>query len=76
MEKSYFEKYCCTVKDIVEKYPAFSEPTIRWWIFQAQTNGFERCIIKIGGRIYIDQMKFDEWIREHYLVPLDMECID
>jgi hypothetical protein len=76
MQQSYLEQYCCTVKDIVQKYPAFSEATIRWWIFQASTNGFDKCIIKIGGRIYIDQMKFDEWIREHYLVPLEIERID
>tara|TARA_R110000772_G_scaffold267394_2_gene391298 strand:+ start:675 stop:953 length:279 start_codon:yes stop_codon:yes gene_type:complete len=81
MDRSYFEKYIKTVKEIATMYPAFTENTLRWWIFQVKSKmntptpysdelaGFKESIIKINGRIYIDQFKFEKWITEKYLVP-------
>lgn len=54
-----------SVAQLAELNPAFSEATIRWWIFNAETNGFNRCLIRIGGRIFIDRNAFEAWLEEH-----------
>ncbi|MCV6576746.1 MAG: helix-turn-helix domain-containing protein [Cohaesibacter sp.] len=51
-----------TVAQIAELNPAFSEAILRWWIFNADINGFAACIIKIGGRVYIDRKAFEHWL--------------
>jgi hypothetical protein len=38
---------------------------IRWWIFNADTNGFNVCIIRIGGRVLIDRAAFEHWLEAH-----------
>lgn len=58
-----------TIDQLVKEYPAFSEKTVRWWIYNGKTNGFEACLIRIGTRIYIDKTKFAEWIENHRAVP-------
>lgn len=35
---------------------------LRWFVFNAQTNGFEVCIRKVSGRILIDESAFFEWV--------------
>ena len=42
----------------------FSENQIRWWIFNAATNGLsaQDAIIRVGRRVYIDVDAFDRWI--------------
>lgn len=64
-----------TVEQLAEEYPAFREKSIRWWIHQGKTNGFEACLIRIGTRIYIDRPKFVDWLNTHRPVPdvIDME---
>lgn len=54
-----------TVKQLAVAYPAFTEPMIRWWIFNAYTNGFNVCIIRIGGRVLIDRAAFEHWLEAH-----------
>jgi hypothetical protein len=54
-----------SVAQLAELNPAFSEATIRWWIFNAETNGFNRCLIRIGGRVFIDRSAFEAWLEEH-----------
>lgn len=54
-----------TVKQLVNEYPAFTESGVRWWIFNAKHNGFESCMIRIGGRIYVDRQAFQSWIDSH-----------
>ena len=54
-----------TVSQLAELNPAFSEATIRWWIFNAETNGFSRCLVRIGGRVFIDRATFEQWLEEH-----------
>lgn len=58
-----------TIDQLVAEYPAFSEKSVRWWIYQGKTNGFEACLIRIGSRIYIDREKFEDWIENHRAVP-------
>lgn len=50
------------VKDIPDKYPAFSQSSIRWVIFNAGTNGFDKVIRKVGRRVLIDEESFVAWI--------------
>jgi len=54
-----------TVAQLAEENPAFPESSIRWWIFNADWNGFDKCIIRIGQRVYIDRRAFEQWLEAH-----------
>jgi len=58
-----------TIDQLVAVFPAFGEKTIRWWIYNGKSNGFEACLIRIGSRIYIDRARFVAWIKKHRRVP-------
>lgn len=52
-----------TVKQIVENaYPVITDGKMRHWIFHAETNGFAKVIVRVGGRIYIDRDAFNDWL--------------
>ncbi len=51
-----------TVKQIPTLYPAFTESSIRWLIFNEKTNGFNCCVKRIGRKILIDLDEFESWI--------------
>jgi hypothetical protein len=42
----------------------FTEPQLRWWIFQAESNGMNAAgaIVRLGRRVYIDADGFERWI--------------
>ena len=42
----------------------FTEPQVRWWIFQASTNAFINTGdgLRIGRAVFIRADKFAEWI--------------
>jgi hypothetical protein len=42
----------------------FSEGSVRWWIYQAGTNGLAEkgAIVRIGRRVYIDVAAFEAWV--------------
>ena len=48
-----------TVSQLAELNPAFTEPTLRWWIFHADRFDFNKCLIRIGLRA------FTEWLDAH-----------
>jgi hypothetical protein len=54
-----------TIDQLVTAFPAFGEKTVRWWIYNGKSNGFEACLIRIGSRIYIDRNRFIEWLKSH-----------
>lgn len=54
-----------TIKQAAERHPALTEPMIRWWIFNADRNGLNRAIIRVGGRIFLDRIVFEEWFEDH-----------
>ena len=54
-----------TIDQLVTAFPAFGEKTVRWWIYNGKSNGFEACLIRIGSRIYIDRNRFNEWLKSH-----------
>jgi hypothetical protein len=53
-----------TVGQLCKEYPQlFTEGKLRWLIFNADTNGFSTCIIRIGRRIYIDTTELTRWMK-------------
>ena len=39
-----------------------TESRIRWLIFNRQRYGFERCIRRVGRRLFLDPDKFLDWV--------------
>lgn len=52
-----------TVTQFAEDSP-WSEPQLRWLIFNAETNGMKAAgaVVRIGRRVYLDVDAFDAWI--------------
>lgn len=44
-----------------EKHPYPSVSQLRWHIFRPE-NGFEKCIVRIGKRVLIDEEAYFEWV--------------
>ncbi|AGG88766.1 hypothetical protein [Rhodanobacter denitrificans] len=40
----------------------FTEAQLRWWIFNASTNGLQSAVVRIGRRVYIDVDAFSAWV--------------
>ncbi|WP_108473180.1 DNA-binding protein [Rhodanobacter thiooxydans] len=40
----------------------FTEAQVRWWIFNAATNGLQSAVVRIGRRVYIDVDAFSAWV--------------
>ena len=53
-----------TVKQFSQKHPAFPEGGMRYRIFHADKNGFDRCIRRVGAKVLIDELQFFKWIDE------------
>ncbi|MEM7617137.1 MAG: DNA-binding protein [Pseudomonadota bacterium] len=53
-----------TVKQTAEAFPAFSESSLRYYIFYAETNNFASCITRIGRKIIIRRDAFIQWVEE------------
>jgi hypothetical protein len=56
-----------SVKEASKIHPSFSEPSLRYLIFNAQKNGLKKCLIKIGKKVLIDLSEFEAWIKAHSL---------
>jgi hypothetical protein len=39
-----------------------SQSGLRYWIFNAKTNGFDSVIRRVGRRLLIDEAAFFEWV--------------
>lgn len=51
------------IKKIPEHYSgAFTESSIRWLVFNENTNGFSKCVRRIGRKVLIDLDQFESWI--------------
>lgn len=50
-----------TVKQITEHYP-FTKGQVAYFCLYRHKNGLERCVVKIGKKIYFIREKFEEWI--------------
>lgn len=42
----------------------FTEPQLRWWIFNAERNGLRAsgAVVRLGRRVYIDTTRFWSWV--------------
>jgi hypothetical protein len=40
----------------------FTEAQVRWWIFNAASNGLQSVVVRIGRRVYIDVDAFAAWV--------------
>ncbi|MEW8292902.1 MAG: hypothetical protein AB2672_20520 [Candidatus Thiodiazotropha endolucinida] len=51
-----------TVKQFSAKYPAWSEASVRWNVFNAEKNGLAEAgaIIRDGGKVLINEEKWFE----------------
>lgn len=51
-----------TVQQLSRRNPAFSQPSLRWLIFNAEHNGLNQAIVRIGRRVLIDEPSFNRWL--------------
>jgi hypothetical protein len=45
-------------------HPFPTVPALRWMRFNGDKTGFNRCTLKVGKRVLIDEAKFFNWLRE------------
>ena len=53
-----------SVEQIAESSKVFTQASLRWLIFHAKTNGFEKCLVRVGRRVLIDEPIFNVWLDE------------
>lgn len=53
-----------TVRQFCEANPAFTEGSIRWLLFNRETNGLAVALVKKGRRLWIDADAFFDWLEE------------
>lgn len=51
-----------TVKQFAERHPAFSEASLRYHIFNEETNNLSVAIVRIGRKILIKENVFFDWV--------------
>ncbi|MCM2323506.1 MAG: DNA-binding protein [Oligoflexia bacterium] len=54
-----------SIKQFANQNQAFSEPSLRWLIFNCETNGLSNAVVRIGRKILIDTEAFGQWIESH-----------
>ena len=56
-----------TVSNLASKFAAagFTEPGIRWLLFNRAHNGFNRCVVRVGRKVLIDEAEFVGWLCDH-----------
>jgi hypothetical protein len=53
-----------TVRQFSEKHPAFTQGVLRYIIFNEKTNGFDRCIKRLGRKILLEEAAVFKWLNE------------
>lgn len=51
-----------TVKQTAQRFPAFSEASLRFYIFHEKSNGLTKAIRRVGRKILISEPMFIEWL--------------
>ena len=54
-----------TVSQLAKHFPAFSEGSIRWLIFNSHINGFNKVVRKIGRKVILNMKEFKKFIEDH-----------
>lgn len=54
-----------TVRQLCQNHPAFSEASVRWYIFKAAENGLTAsgAIARLGRKVLVDEQKFVAWAK-------------
>lgn len=60
-QQRQMENEYVTVRELSQRYPVFSEGSLRWMIFKNQ-NEFRKNCKKIGRKIFVDLNAFKQWI--------------
>lgn len=60
-----------TISQFCEQYPAFTQGSVRWHVFNAADNGLDDlgAIVRVGRRVYIDVDLFFKWIEKQQDTP-------
>ena len=53
-----------TVVQTAERFPCFTVAALRWQLFNRATTGFDRCVVRTGRRVLIDEAEFVAWLRD------------
>ena len=59
-----------TVEQLVDETPWMTKDMLRWYLFNRETNGLNRAVIKISRRLLIDRSEFARWVESHRAEPL------
>jgi len=54
-----------TVEQFAKKYPAFTPASLRWLLFNRESNGLSSAVVQLGRRVLIDEAAFVSWLRDH-----------
>lgn len=54
-----------TVKQFIKKNGAFTEGSLRWLLFNRETNGLDTAVIQLGRSLLIDEPAFVAWLRSN-----------
>lgn len=52
------QKIFVTPRQLCERNPAISEGGLRFWLFNSEQNGLEKCVRRVGRKILIDENLF------------------
>lgn len=54
-----------TVSQLCQNHPAFTEPSVRWLIFNGSKNGLDAssAVCRLGRKVLIDEERFVEWVK-------------
>ena len=65
-------RHLTTVRLFCRKRDWPTEGGLRWLIFNSKKNGFDKCIVRMGRRVLIDETMWDEYIEEHREVRIEL----
>lgn len=51
-----------TIKEFCKKHSWPTEHSIRWMMFNAEQNGFDKVVRRVGRRILIKENEFYNWV--------------
>jgi hypothetical protein len=58
-------KRLATLQQVADEHPGLTVPTLRAWVNKAHLNGVDKCVVRIGRRLFIELNEFARWIDEH-----------
>lgn len=50
------------VHQVLEAYPALNRGGLRHLMFNRQSNGLDRAVVRLGRKLCIDADEFDRWL--------------